>query len=136
MDLVKLGKTNLLITKIGFGGIPLQRLSKDDAVSLIKYGLELYSLGNQIKLVHPLKFIACLCKKEMKQYMKNILSDPSKESIFFNSLEKRLDSFSILDTYIPDFANDLQVSTDDIAPFFQSKNWVGLIRFLINSESQ
>lgn len=38
MDKIKLGKTDLMLTRIGFGGIPIQRLSEEDAISLIEYG--------------------------------------------------------------------------------------------------
>lgn len=32
----KLGKTNLYVNPLGFGGIPIQRISKDEAINLIK----------------------------------------------------------------------------------------------------
>ena len=32
----KLGKTDLYINPLGFGGIPIQRISKEEAINLIK----------------------------------------------------------------------------------------------------
>ena len=36
-----LGKTNLHVSAVGFGGIPIQRLSEDDAVAVIRHALDL-----------------------------------------------------------------------------------------------
>lgn len=41
METFKLGRTNMKVTRLGFGGIPIQRLSEDDAVAVIKRCLEL-----------------------------------------------------------------------------------------------
>jgi len=41
MKKITLGKSGLLVTKAGFGGIPIQRLKDDDAVSVIHRAIEL-----------------------------------------------------------------------------------------------
>jgi predicted aldo/keto reductase-like oxidoreductase len=41
LDTVRLGKTGLIVSKIGFGGIPIQRISEADAVNVVKKCLEL-----------------------------------------------------------------------------------------------
>ena len=41
MKKIVLGKSGLVVTKAGFGGIPIQRLREDDAVSVIRRALEL-----------------------------------------------------------------------------------------------
>ena len=35
MDKIRLGKTNMMVSRLGFGGIPIQRLSDDDAVDVV-----------------------------------------------------------------------------------------------------
>ena len=41
MDKIRLGRTSLMVSKLGFGGIPIQRVSEDEAVAIVKRGLEL-----------------------------------------------------------------------------------------------
>jgi predicted aldo/keto reductase-like oxidoreductase len=40
MEKIRLGKTGLMVTRIGFGGIPIQRLSEQDAVTVVKRCLD------------------------------------------------------------------------------------------------
>jgi len=41
MRKVRLGKTGLMVSEVGFGGIPIQRLTDDDAVALVRRCLDL-----------------------------------------------------------------------------------------------
>ncbi len=41
MEKVRLGRTNMMVSRLGFGGIPIQRLSEDDAVAVVRRCLEL-----------------------------------------------------------------------------------------------
>jgi aryl-alcohol dehydrogenase-like predicted oxidoreductase len=41
LDKVRLGKTDLMVNKIGFGGIPIQRLTEDEAVAVVNRCLDL-----------------------------------------------------------------------------------------------
>jgi uncharacterized protein len=41
VEKIRLGKTNLLVSRLGFGGIPIQRLSEADAVTVVKRCLDL-----------------------------------------------------------------------------------------------
>jgi predicted aldo/keto reductase-like oxidoreductase len=41
MEKVRLGRTNLIVTKLGWGGIPIQRVGEREAVSVIRTAIEL-----------------------------------------------------------------------------------------------
>jgi predicted aldo/keto reductase-like oxidoreductase len=41
MEKMRLGRTEMMVTKIGFGGIPIQRVSEDEAIAVVKRCLEL-----------------------------------------------------------------------------------------------
>lgn len=41
MEKIRLGKSGLMVTRLGFGGIPIQRLNENDAVTVIKRCLDL-----------------------------------------------------------------------------------------------
>jgi len=41
LDKIRLGKTNMMVSKLGFGGIPIQRVSEDEAVAVVRRCLEL-----------------------------------------------------------------------------------------------
>src|SRR4030042_5298839 len=41
MEKVRLGRTNLIVTKLGWGGIPIQRVGEREAVSVIQAVIEM-----------------------------------------------------------------------------------------------
>jgi len=41
VEKIRLGKTDLMVTRLGFGGIPIQRLSEEDAVAVVRRCIEL-----------------------------------------------------------------------------------------------
>jgi predicted aldo/keto reductase-like oxidoreductase len=41
VEKIRLGKTDLMVTRLGFGGIPIQRLSEEDAVTVVRRCIEL-----------------------------------------------------------------------------------------------
>ena len=40
MEMIRLGRTDLLVTKNGFGALPIQRISKEDAAKLLRKAYE------------------------------------------------------------------------------------------------
>lgn len=41
MEKVRLGRTNIIVNKLGWGGIPIQRVSEEEAITVIKEAVEL-----------------------------------------------------------------------------------------------
>ncbi|MFC2045106.1 aldo/keto reductase [Chloroflexota bacterium] len=41
MDKIRLGKTGMMVSRIGFGGIPIQRVTEDEAISIVRKCLDL-----------------------------------------------------------------------------------------------
>jgi hypothetical protein len=41
MEKIRLGRTGMMVTRLGFGGIPIQRASEDDAIAVVNKCLEL-----------------------------------------------------------------------------------------------
>ena len=41
METIRLGKTEMMVSKLGFGGIPIQRLSEDETVAVVRKCLDL-----------------------------------------------------------------------------------------------
>ncbi|MFC1957280.1 aldo/keto reductase [Chloroflexota bacterium] len=41
METLRLGKTGMMVSRLGFGGIPIQRVSEDEAVAVVRRCLEL-----------------------------------------------------------------------------------------------
>ncbi len=41
MEKIRLGRTGMMVSKLGFGGIPIQRVSEDEAVAVVKRCLDL-----------------------------------------------------------------------------------------------
>lgn len=41
MDTIRLGRTKMMVTKLGFGGIPIQRVSEDEAIAVVKKCLDI-----------------------------------------------------------------------------------------------
>ena len=41
MDKIRLGRTNLKVTRLGWGSIPIQRVSEEEAVAVVKAVVEM-----------------------------------------------------------------------------------------------
>ena len=56
MDKVVLGKTGIEVNKNGFGALPIQRISKKDAVYLLQkafyHGVDYFDTARALSLIH------------------------------------------------------------------------------------
>ncbi len=41
MEKIRLGKTNLMCSRLGFGGIPLQRITEEEAIAVVRHSLDI-----------------------------------------------------------------------------------------------
>ena len=41
MEEIRLGRTNMMVSRLGFGGIPIQRVTEEEAVAVVKRCIEL-----------------------------------------------------------------------------------------------
>ena len=41
METIRLGKTEIMVTRLGFGGVPIQRLTEEEAVEIVRRSLDL-----------------------------------------------------------------------------------------------
>ena len=65
MEKVRLGKTDMMVSKLGFGGIPIQRLCENEAVAIIKrlldMGIQPYLIASSVNLVLAQRLMRKLC---------------------------------------------------------------------------
>jgi len=99
MEKIRLGKTNMMVSRIGFGGIPIQKDTEADAVAVVKKSLELginyidtayaygtseVRIGKALKGLHQRPFIATKTSPEregIKDHIKHSLNTLGIDSI-------------------------------------------------------
>jgi len=101
----------------------------------IKHHME--ELGDQVRHVHPLKFIGYIfSKKALKVHMKDILADYFKKSSFIDGLATPLNNEARkgkLNKYLEEFCAEVGVKDYEVKPYFQRRDWEGLLHFLSNN---
>lgn len=102
---------------------------------LINYKKHLEKLGKEIEHVHPLKLLGIIFSKpQMKQYLDNIYNDYFKWKSFIEGLEPNMNHEYLKNNmmqHIDDFAKEVNVPKENLLPFFQKRDWKGLVKFLI-----
>lgn len=115
-------------------------LGENNKLSLLFKQNHLKALGTQIDHLHPMKFLTAIFNDpQLKMYMNGIFEDYFKRNGFMDGLGPsmtREQEKGKLQQYIPDFAKELHVPAESIRPYFQASDWEGLVRFLIDFESQ
>ncbi len=112
-------------------------MAENNKLSLLLKQSYLRNLGAQINHVHPLKFLGAVFSNPMlKECMIEIFDDYFKRNGFMDGLGPSLTREAEkgkLDPLIKDFAVEVHVSPESIRPYFQKKDWEGLVRFLMGS---
>ncbi len=102
-------------------------------MTLISKSTEMKRIGQEIRHVHPLKFLEYIFKHaalpaKMDAVQKNSLTWNPFVKGLSEKLQKEAQN---LPGCILGFARSVNVNTEDIKPFFARRNWAGLVQFLI-----
>lgn len=112
-------------------------IGENGKLSLLFKSREIKQVGAEINHVHPLKFIATVVTyPNLKEFMREIYEDHFKWNGVMDGLGPSLTNHANqgkLDLYLKDFAKEVNVSPESIRGYFQSKDWEGLVYFLINT---
>jgi len=117
--------------------------SNGKIVLLFQHEKRLRIIGDELRPVHPLKFIGYIFSKhkpedkpDLQTQMGNVFDDYFKRSNFVKDYAQTMDIFDLknaLVKYINDFSKEVDVSPDKIMPFINDKDWEGLLKFLITN---
>ena len=104
---------------------------------LLHHERRLRKMGDELRYIHPLKFIGFIFSKpDLKEHMGSIFDDFFKRINFVKDYSQAIDVFDLknmLVIYVDDFCKEVDVNPDKIRPFINNKDWEGLLRFLINN---
>jgi hypothetical protein len=95
--------------------------------------LVLQGIGKEIQHVHPLKFLDYIFKhSQLPKSMESIGKSSLTWNPFIKGLSEKLHrEASTLPNCKAGFAKSLNINLSDIEPFFSTRNWDGLAKFLI-----
>ncbi|MBN2479932.1 MAG: hypothetical protein JXA94_06865 [Parachlamydiales bacterium] len=121
-------KIEELITSIGIHG---------KLTLLLHHEKRLRKIGDEIRYLHPFKFLGFLFSRDdLKQHMFAIFDDYFKRTNFTKDLFQTLDVYDLknkLTMYVDDFSNEVNIPANKIRPFVDNKDWLGLLKFLMNN---
>ena len=93
----------------------------------------LKGLGAQITHVHALKFLSTIVTNpRLRACLPEIFKDYFKRTNFMEGLSPSLSRESEqgkLDEFIDGFAKEINIPREQLRPFFQNRDWEGLVRF-------
>ncbi len=114
-------------------------MAENGKVSLLFKQSHLKQLGAQINHVHPLKFLSTVfTNSHLTTSMTEIFDDYFKRTGFMEGLGTTLTREAEkgkLELYINDFAAEISVPLEVIQKHFHSRDWEGLVRSLMNTNS-
>jgi hypothetical protein len=111
-------------------------MAENGKLSLLLKKNYLQNLGAQINHVHPLKFLSSIISdQKLKACLYEVFGDYFKRNGFMDGIGPSLSRESDkgkLHQYIPDFCEEINVPQDHLSKYFVTRDWEGLVRFLIN----
>jgi hypothetical protein len=112
-------------------------MAANGKLSLLLKQSHLKEIGAQIHHVHPLKFLATIFSNpHLKSCMQYIWGDYFKRNGFLDGLAPNLTREAEkgkLEQYLKDFSVKINVSAEGMKPYFDTRDWEGLVLHLINS---
>lgn len=117
----------------------LSKMSSKGKLSLLKNAPSLYSLGNKIRRVHPLRFGGYIFSQhDLRKKMRTISESSFKWNNFINGFGERMDKEikkGNFYQYLPGFHDSLRHLPMDrgvVEQLIENRNWNGLVRYCIN----
>jgi hypothetical protein len=117
----------------------LRTLSNNSLLKLPSYASSLKKAGDRIEHLHPLKFLQCIfTDDELIVCIRNIQNKGGwvwKDFLggITGSLKKESSINNVKPEYVEDFAHQIGIDVNSIAPTIQEKNWEKLVKDLITS---
>lgn len=115
----------------------IQTMSSNGKLSLLFKKSELKRIGAEINHVHPLKFLETIfANPDLKECMREIHRDYFKWNGFLDGLVPSLNSQSDqgkLTQHLKDFSARVNSTPESLTPYFESRDWENLIRYLTNN---
>ncbi len=112
-------------------------IAENNKFSLLLKQNHFRNLGSQINHVHPLKFlVVAVSSPQLKANLEIIFDDYFKRNGFMDGLGPCLTremEKGKLEQYLPAFAAEVSVPEASLRPYLQTRDWDGLVRFLMHS---
>jgi hypothetical protein len=115
----------------------ISTLAKTNAALLLFKEERLNEVGEQIRHLHPLKFLSSvLTHPYLKGCLREIFDDFFKRRGFLSGFTPNLlreVEKGTMDCYQVEFAQEVQIPLESFASFLQSRDWEGMIQALLSN---
>jgi hypothetical protein len=102
---------------------------------LLHYKSHLEKIGDDVKPVHPLKFLDVIFSDPtLKAYMKDIYDDYWKWLNFISGISEALDieaKKGTVQKYLTDFSTQLHIPVSSLQPLVDKRDWKNFVPYLI-----
>lgn len=113
-------------------------MAENNKLSLLLKKNYLQNLGAQINHVHPLKFLSTIVvHPHLRTCLYDVFDDYFKRNGFMDGIGPSLTRESEkgkLSQYINDFCAEVSTPREELDKYFQTRDWEGMVRILIERE--